>query len=321
MGYVKVRELVEDMEFGLELRLVAGASGLLRQVKYSYVQKPGLALAGYTNFVMPGRIQIFGKTEISFLKTMDSKRRDKTVGDLFDCDIAGIIITRNLEFPEVLREVSEKKGIPLLSTNLSTQYFIQQITRFLENRFAETTSSHGVLVDVFGVGILILGRPGIGKSECALDLILRGHRLVSDDIVDLIRIPPGTIYGSGPEIIKYHMEVRGLGIINIKELFGISAIRDRKRVQMIVNLVDWEKNVEYDRIGLDDSESEILGIKLPNILLPVRAGRHLTSIIEVACRNFLLKKDGYHAAQEFQKNLLRQIQINKPLNIIGEEVE
>ena len=321
MGYVKVRELLEDKEFDLGLHLVSGAAGLSRQIKYSYVQKPGLALAGYTNFVVPGRIQLLGKSEISFLKIMEAERQRDITRMLFDCDFACLVIARSLEALAGLREESERTGIPILSAGHDTQYCIQQINRFLESRFAETTSSHGVLVDVFGVGIFLMGRAGIGKSECALDLILRGHRLVADDIVDLIRIPPGLIYGSGPDIIKYHMEVRGLGILNIKELFGISAIRDRKRVQMVVQMVDWDEDVDYDRIGLDESTYEILGVKLPTVVLPVRPGRHLTSIIEVACRNYLLKKDGYHAAQEFQKNLLRQIQISRPIQIIGEEVE
>jgi HPr kinase/phosphorylase len=321
MGYVKVRELVEDTDFDLALRLVSGAPGLSRQIKYAYVQKPGLALAGYTNFVVPSRIQLLGKTEISYLRTLGEEERARLLAGLFECDFACLILSRDLPVLPGLLTESERAGIPVLVTPHTTQYFIQQVTRFLENRFAETTSSHGVLCDVFGVGILILGRPGIGKSECALDLILRGHRLVADDIVDLVRIPPSTIYGSGPELIKYHMEIRGLGIINIKELFGISAIRDRKKVQMVVQLVDWDEKLEYDRIGLDESVHEILGTKLPTILLPVRPGRHLTSIIEVACRNYLLKMDGYHAAQEFQKNLLRQIQLNRPMRIVGEEVE
>ena len=321
MAFVKVRELVENKEFDCALTLVSGAAGLARQVKYAYIQRPGLALAGYTNFVIPGRIQLLGKTEVSYLRTLDPDAIGRIMVQLFDCDIACIVLTRGMETTDEMRAASEKTGIPILSTNHNTQYFIQQVTRLLENRFAETTSSHGVLMDVFGVGVFILGRAGIGKSECALDLILRGHRLVSDDIVDLIRVPPNLVYGSGPEIIKYHMEIRGLGILNIKELFGISAIRDRKRVQMVVQMVDWDEDVEYDRAGLDEDTYDILGVALPTIVLPVRPGRHLTSIIEVACRNYLLKMGGYHAAQEFQKNLLRQIQINKPLSVIREEVE
>jgi len=321
MAYVKVRELLEDVQYKMNLRLAVGEEGLGRIIKNRHVQKPGLALTGYTKFVISSRVQVFGKTEIFYLKTLGAKQKREVLAKYFDCKPACCVVTRKLRVPKAFKEEAERTGTPVMTTDLSTPLLISRVTRFLESLFAETTSAHGVLMDVFGVGILILGRAGIGKSELALDLILRGHRLVADDIVDMIRIPPGNIYGSGSELIKNHMEIRGLGIINIKEMFGISAIRDRKKVQLVVQMMDWEEGVEYDRIGLDESKYDVLGVDLPHLVLAVRPGRYLTPIIEVAARNYLLKTDGYHAAQEFQKNLLRQIQINKPLKIVGEEVE
>jgi HPr kinase/phosphorylase len=221
--------------------------------------------------------------------------------------VACCIVTWNLPPPRVFLQHAERTATPILRSQLPTQALIERLTKVLEERFAKGTSVHGVLLDVHGVGVLLLGESGIGKSECALDLISRGHRLVADDTVDLVRQGPLAIFGHGPDVIKYHMEIRGLGIINIKELFGISAIRDRKRVQLVINLVAWEKDIDYDRIGLDDQTYAILSVDLPLINLPVRSGRNLATIIEVAARNQLLKMEGFHAAREFQELLRNQL--------------
>ena len=222
-------------------------------------------------------------------------------------DIACMVITRSAPAPKSLLQMCRSHGIPLLRTKLLTSTFVNRATRFLDESLAATTCIHGVMLDVFGVGILIVGKSGIGKSECALDLVLRGHRLVADDIVNVRKRPPSTLYGMGSEIIKYHMEIRGLGIINIRDLFGISAVRDRKVIEIVIELSDWNPEMEYDRLGLEEHRYTVLDVSLPLIQIPVRPGRNLSAIIEVAVRNHLLKLGGYHSAREFQEKLSAEI--------------
>jgi HPr kinase/phosphorylase len=199
--------------------------------------------------------------------------------------------------------------------------FIDKITKYLEDQLSPTTSIHGVLMDVLGVGILLVGKSGIGKSEAALDLVMRGHRLVADDIVDIRRRPPDIVFGSGSDIIKHHMEIRGLGIINIKDLFGIAAVRDTKKIELVVELVEWSPDEEYDRLGVEDLTYGILDVEIPQLRIPVRPGRNMTSIIEVAARNQLLKIQGHHSAREFQDRLNKAIAEAKPREYVPDEVE
>ncbi|HYS44541.1 MAG TPA: HPr(Ser) kinase/phosphatase, partial [Geobacteraceae bacterium] len=211
----------------------------------------------------------------------------------------------------------EKAGIPLLVTPLQSSTFISLITKFLEERLLPTTHVHGVLVDVLGVGVLLLGKSGIGKSECALDLVIRGHRLVADDIIYIKKKMPAALVGQAGETIQHHMEIRGLGIINIKDLYGVSSIREKKIIDLVLELIEWDPVQEYDRLGIDDQVHTILGVDLHHLKIPVRPGRNLTSIIEVAARNFLLKGMGYHSAREFHEKLLSRLDV-RPL---GNEVE
>jgi HPr kinase/phosphorylase len=211
--------------------------------------------------------------------------------------------------------------VPLLSTPLMSSVFINRVTKFLEFRLAPSTTVHGVLIDVLGVGVLLLGKSGIGKSEAALDLVMRGHRLVADDIVDIRRRPPDIVFGSGSDIIKHHMEIRGLGIINIKDLFGIAAVRDTKKIELVVELVEWSPDEEYDRLGVEDLTYTILDVTIPQLRIPVRPGRNMTSIIEVAARNQLLKIQGHHSAREFQDRLNKAIAEAKPREYVPDEVE
>ena len=230
-------------------------------------------------------------------------------------------VTKGLPSPEVMVEAAEKTGVPLLHTPLLSSTFIIRVQDFLADALTAQTSMHGVLLDVFGVGILLLGKSGIGKSECALDLVMRGHRLVADDIVDIKRKKLDAVYGSGSEIIKHHMEIRGLGIINIKDLFGVASVRDRKKVELVVELVEWDPQMEYERLGIEERYATILDVDIPSITVPVRPGRNITTIIEVAARNQLLKFQGHHSAQDFQDRLNREIAEVRTRRLLGDEVE
>jgi HPr kinase/phosphorylase len=235
-----------------------------------------------------------------------------------------MIVTKGQEIPQVLLDKTQKYSIPLLRTQLQSSTFISLISRFLEERLLPETSVHGVLVDVFGVGVLLMGRSGIGKSECALDLVLRGHRLVADDIVKVRTKLPKVLFGEGSDLLHYHMEIRGLGIINIKHLFGISAIRERKKINVAIELTEWQDGELYDRLGIDDQFFELLDIKIPLLKVPVCPGRNISSIIEVAARNQLLKEMGYNSAREFQDRLekrMAEVAQQHSHHIIGDNLE
>ncbi len=326
MGELRVKDLLSAVGYDLRLELVSGEAGLDRVITVPYVQKPGLALTGYTKFLVKNRIQVFGKTEIQFLNELSKERQREIMCEIFKREVACCIVTRGQEIPESMIRESELAKTPVLRTELLTPHFIQNVTRLLEAKFAQRTLIHGVLLDVFGVGILILGRAGIGKSESALDLILRGHRLVADDAVILTRGPSGAIHGQAPKQTKHYLEIRGLGVIDIKQLFGVSATRDRKKVQLVVRMEDWDEKREYDRTGFDEAYEELLGEKLPLLVLPVRPGRYLTPIIEVAARNYLLKRDGHFAAAELEKKIhevMKQKELldEEELDVSEEEVE
>ena len=318
---VTVRELLSDTVGGLHLEMLAGAGGIDRLVTVPRVQKPGLALTGYLVPVHPERIQVLGYAEISYLDTLDAERVRRSVEGLCALEPACLAVTRGLEVPEALREVCEHKRVPLLRTPLMSSVFISRVVKFLEGRLSPSTTLHGVLVDVFGVGILLVGKSGIGKSEAALDLVLRGHRLVADDIVELQVGAPDAVIGSGSDVIKHHMEIRGLGIINVKDLFGVAAVRDAKKVELCVELVEWDEDEEYDRIGLDEVKYPILGVEIPLLRIPVRPGRNITTIIEVAARNQLLKLRGHHSAREFQDQITRAIAESQATSVPRGEVE
>jgi HPr kinase/phosphorylase len=321
MAAVRVETLLEDQQFDLRLQLLAGKAGLTRRIGSPRIQKPGLALAGFVEHIHKDRLQVFGNTEMSYLATLEAPRAYEVLNQFFAMGICCLAITKNLPVPPALMDASERHGVPLLRSSHLSSVLIERVENFLEESLTATTSLHGVLVDVLGVGILILGKSGIGKSECALDLVVRGHRLVADDIVDIKR-RRGAIHGSGSDIIKHHMEIRGLGIINVKDLFGISAVRDRKKIEMVCELVDWDEAQEYERLGIDEQHYTILDIEVPMVVLPVRPGRNLTTIIEVAARNHLLKLQGHHSAREFQDKLNREIaDARGGRRAIGDEVE
>src|SRR5216684_4312764 len=236
MTSIKISRLLEDSDYDLRLQLVVGEKGLDKRISSSRIQKPGLALTGFTEHLHPERVQVFGNTEISYLETLPEARQQEVLATLLRSELACIVVTKNLEIPQTLIDACERADVTLMKTTLLSSTFIQQVQSFLDEALTASASLHGVLMDVFGVGILLLGKSGIGKSEIALDLVMRGHRLVADDIVDVTRRKPGTIYGAGNPIIKHHMEIRGLGIINIKDLFGIAAVRDRKKIELVIEV-------------------------------------------------------------------------------------
>jgi HPr kinase/phosphorylase len=308
MSGLLVQELDQDREHDLGLTLMAGRKGLKKGITHSQVQKMGLAMTGFIKFINPDRLQIIGNTEMDYLRTLSAEQQEKVIHQICNLDLSCLVITRNLEVPELLLQEADKRGIPLFRTALRSFDFIEQVTQYLEEKLASTTSIHGVLMDVFGVGVLILGKSGIGKSECALDLILRGHRLVADDMVSIQKRSPSSLIGSGFDVIKHHMEIRGLGIINIRSLFGVEAIREQKKIELVLELMEWDTNREYDRLGFEEEKYPILGVELPMLRIPVTPARNLTTIIEVAARNHLLKVMGYDSALEFEKKLLQKME-------------
>jgi HPr kinase/phosphorylase len=308
LNSLSVQELEQNREHHLELTLMAGRKGLKKKITHSQVQKMGLALTGFVQFINPERLQVIGNTEMAYFKTLTPEMQEKVIHQICSMPLSCLVITRGLEIPELLLRDANEEGIPLFRTNLRSFDFIERVTKLLEEKLASTSSVHGVLMDVYGVGVLILGKSGIGKSECALDLILRGHRLVADDMVHIQKRSPSSVIGSGFEVIQHHMEIRGLGIINIRSLFGVEAIREKKKIELVLELMEWDTHREYDRLGFEEEKFSILGIELPMLRIPVTPARNLTTIIEVAVRNHLLKGMGYDSALEFEKKLLRKME-------------
>jgi len=306
MNTLSVQKLEQDREHHLELTLMAGRNGLKKKITHSQVQKMGLALTGFIQFINPERLQIIGNTEMAYFKTLTSAMQE--IHQICSLPLSCLVITRGLEIPELLLREADEKEIPVFRTNLRSFDFIERVTKFLEEKLSSTSSLHGVLLDVYGVGLLILGKSGIGKSECALDLILRGHRLVADDMVHIQKRSPSSVIGSGFEVIQHHMEIRGLGIINIRSLFGVEAIREKKKIELVLELMEWDTHREYDRLGFEEEKFSILDVELPLLRIPVTPARNLTTIIEVAVRNHLLKVMGYDSALEFEKKLLRKME-------------
>ncbi len=321
---IPISKLLEDTLYDLKLELLAGAEGLGRLISSSRIQKPGLALTGFTEHLHPQRVQVFGNTEVSYLKTLTETQQENALRKIFDSDLACVVVTKGLEVLPALKAGCERTKLALMRTPLLSSSFISQVQAFLEDALTATGSSHGVLVDVFGVGVLLMGKSGIGKSEIALDLIMRGHRLIADDIVNYTR-KQGDVYGFGNDLIQYHMEIRGLGILNIKDLFGVASVRDKKKIELIMELVEWSPGAEYDRLGLDQEVMCLVGVELPHAVVPVRPGRNMTTIVEVGARNHLLKLRGHNSALDFAEKLSQAIAKGRgrdtPLPTHDEDIE
>ncbi len=305
---MKLRELAGEDAVGLmKLSIYAGEDGLDRVLTNQHIQKPGLLLTGMLEGLHEDRIQVFGAAEVGYLKILNSNDLTRTIGLIDKASIPAIIVTRGLEPPDALVELAGRKAMPLFTTKLSSSVFIERLTGFLDEWYAMETTLHGVLVDVLGIGILIMGKSGVGKSECALDLIIRGYRLVADDAVIVKRKHPYTLFGEASDIISYHMEIRGLGIINIKDIFGITAIRKKKLMDLVVELVEWAPDGDYERLGFDEMKYDILGVELPYLRIPISPGRSVATIVEIAARNRILKIMGYDSTRQFEAHLNKVI--------------
>jgi HPr kinase/phosphorylase len=304
---VQVRAILDHPELRDLLVLHAGGSGLDRMVDHPRVQKSGLVLVGHTQGVVRTRVQVLGETELSYLNGLDAQTRAERVAFLCALGISMIIVTRGVAPPDVLVEQAERHGTPLVGSPTRSSMTINGLHQVLDRLLAPRARLHGVLVEVYGVGTLLIGPSGIGKSECALFLVERGHRLIADDLVELTRLPNAAVLGSPAPLLRHHLEIRGVGILNIRDLFGATAVRDEARVDLVVELCHWREDEAYERLGLDDQHTELLGTKVSRLRIPVRPGRDMGVLLEMAARNHLLKREGLHGAKRFAERLEREL--------------
>jgi HPr kinase/phosphorylase len=298
---ITVGELLDRAELGV--KAVAGRAGLNRTITVPRIQKPGLALTGWPEQLHDGRVLVLGGTEIEYLVD-HAQARAVGIATMMASAPACVVVCRDREPPPELAAAAEERGVLLLVSSLSTADFIAAVTAWMADRLAPSSEIHGVLLDVLGIGVLVIGKSGIGKSETALDLVVRGHRLVADDVIRLRR-QGAVVIGRSAGLLGHHMEIRGIGIINVKDLFGIAAVRETKKIELVIELREWSADEEYDRLGFDDRTDDILGCAVPALRLPVRPGRNLATLVEVAARNELLKLQGTHSARAFRDQLSR----------------
>jgi HPr kinase/phosphorylase len=292
----------------LDLELLAGGAGLQRRILIPHTQKTGLALSGYDSYLRSGRVLVFGESEVRYIDGLPPPDRTGVLRRVLSRDLPCILITDgHTPAPEILEE-ADRAQVPLLVTRAATPEAMARLSAVLDTYLAARGVVHGVLMDILGLGVLIVGESGIGKSECALDLVVRGHRLVADDAVDLRCRAQSFIIGTCPELTRHHIEIRGLGLINVQDLFGVASTRTSKRVELVVQLERWEAGRSYDRLGVDDSFYEVLGIRIPMIRMPVAPGRNVAIVVEVAARNQLLRSRGHHAARRLVERLDERLQ-------------
>lgn len=298
---IQVKDLIEEFE----LEVVLGQQVVDRPITVSDLNRPGIELAGFFIHFSPERIQIIGQTEMDFLATLPGRIQEQRCYELCNYPIPCLIITRQLKINKFLLQAAKELKIPILRTNYPTTKFISLLTNYLEEQFAPTTLIHGVLLEVYGIGVLIMGESGIGKSETGLELVKRGHRLVADDAVEVKQLGRDYLLGQAPAISRHLIEIRGLGILDVSTLFGAGAVRIDKKISLVFVLEEWQEGKFYDRLGLDEEYHSIMEVSLPKITVPVRPGRSLATIMEVAAMNYRLKVMGHHAAREFSERLVR----------------
>jgi len=281
----------------VQLSVIGGAAGLDRRLRSAAIQKTGLALAGFERFLRAGRLLVFGESEVSYLALLPTADRTAALRRIMAFDLPAVLVTGRVDVPAEAVVEADRAGVPLLQTPLPTPVAITRLTALLEDRLAPREIVHGVLLDILGLGVLVVGESGIGKSECALDLVVRGHRLVADDTVEIRRRAESIVIGTCPELTRHHMEVRGIGVINIRDMFGVSSTRSSKRVELVVQLERWDPALDYERLGLDDTFHHLLGVPVPLVRIPVAPGRNVSILVEVAARNQLLRARGRNAAR------------------------
>lgn len=306
--YIPVRLVHERLGADLHLTLVAGEGGLGNTFNTAELNRPGLAFAGYYEVFTSDRIQILGITEISYLRGLEPADRLQRIRRTFEFNIPAVIVTSDLAVPEELSQVAEERQTPLFRTPLLTTNFSSDLTRFLQRAVAPTWHVHGVALDVFGMGVLITGPSGVGKSECALELIERGHRLIADDIVILRRVGKGDLVATASERLGYHMEIRGIGIIDVETLFGVRSIRDEEIVSLVIRMERWDSSLEYDRIGITSSKTLLFDCEVPEYIIPVQPGRNMSLLVEVATLMQRLKSQGVNTAEIFNARLQAELQ-------------
>jgi len=305
---IPVQALLDEGTPGIEASLLAGQGGLANLITDSRIQKPGLSFAGKTDYIRKGRVQILARSESEFLQTLELQVGwDETLRRVFSVEITCFVLTHLSRVCDRFLRLADECNVPVIKSRLVSSVCIRRLTDFLEDRLAPTVQIHGVLLEIFGLGVLLVGESGIGKSESALDLISRGHRLIADDIILIKRRPDSVLEGTSPEPLRHLMEVRGMGVINVEELFGVTAVRRSKTVELMVSLDKWKAGQVYDRLGLEMSYREISGVELPLLLLPVAPGRNISNLIEVGVRNHLLKLKGVNRAREMVDRLDEQL--------------
>ena len=304
---VRVSTLLEKLPKQLGLKVLAGSSGLDRILRVSDVNRPGLALAGYLDYFACDRVQVLGNTETHYMEGLDQAVLEERLENIFSYEIPCFVVSRGLQPLPVFLAMAEKNGVPVLGSSYTTADVISKTIVFLADEFAPEEWVHGVVMDVYGVGVLLLGKPGIGKSETALELVERGHRLVADDTVIIKRRRENLLFAECSPVIGHHMEIRGVGIIDVKNIFGAGAVRDEKGVGLVIELEQWDETREYDRVGIEEETHTILGVAVSKRTIPVRPGRNIAVIIEVAALNQRLKEMGRHAARDFDRRLIAQM--------------
>jgi HPr kinase/phosphorylase len=308
---VRVAELLGEELAELDLCVLSGESHLDNPVTHPRVQKPGLAFAGYYAYIKPGRVQIIGESETEYLKTLPEEDRRERLETIAGLPVPVFVITKGIApLPGFLRACQERE-VPVLSSRALSSTVIKEVSYFLEDHLVPSTCLHGVLLEIYGLGVLLIGESGVGKSESALDLITRGHSLVADDRVTVKRYPNGELVGLSEGPLRHHMELRGIGIINVQDLFGLAAVRVRANVDLVIELEHWQTGRQYDRLGLDETLFNILDTPCPYIRMPVALGRNISVLVEIAARNHVLKLQGHHSAREFARKLEAQLERNR----------